>query len=110
MSVATFAPSRRPSLGRGDGIVYYAAGWQLLFAAGTVKSYAYFKTDDGEADWPWRVNVELDEAYVRDFIHDGVPLDVLNVDGRDLRRLMRRRSHMKLSKEEYEAALDALRL
>jgi hypothetical protein len=74
-----------------------------------VKSYAYFKTDDGQKKWPWRVNVELDEAYVRDFIHDGVPLDVLNVDGRDFGMLMRRRSHMKLSDEEYQAALDALR-
>jgi hypothetical protein len=35
---------------------------------------------------------------------------VLNVDGRDFRTLMRRRSHMKLSDVEYQAALDALRL
>jgi hypothetical protein len=110
LHAATFGPiARRPSLATGDGIVYYAAGWQLLFAAGTVTSYAYLFEAEGETPWPWRVNVQLDEEYTHEFIADGVPLDVLNVDGRIFGNLMKRRSHMALRPGEYQAALDALR-
>lgn len=110
VNAVTFGPKeRRPSVGTGDGVVYYAAGWQLLFAAGLVTSYAYLFEAEGETPWPWRVNVELDDDYTREFIHDGVRLDVLNVGGRDFRTLMRRRSHLKLRDTEYQAALDALR-
>jgi len=108
MSAVTFGPSRRPGLGTGDGVLYYAAGWRLLFAAGTVSSYAYWFESDGYTSWPWRVNVQLDDAYTREFIHEGVPLDVLNVAGRNFGNLMKRRSHMTLSDAEWQAGLDAL--
>lgn len=109
VNAVTFGPrERRPSVGTGDGIIYYAAGWQLLFAAGRVTSYAYLFEAEGATPWPWRVNVQLDDDRTRQFIHDGVPLDSLNVDGRDFRTLMRRRSHLKLSDAEYRAALDVL--
>lgn len=109
LNAATFPEGRRPSLATGDSIVYYAAGWQLLFAAGTVTSYSYLFEAEGDTPWPWRVNVDLDDDYTREFVHDGVPIDVLDVDGRNFRTLIRRRSHMTLSDAEYQAALSALR-
>jgi len=102
---ATFG--REPSVKAGDGIVYYASGKGLVFAAGDVTSYPYRAESPTETDWPWRVNVRLDWSV--DYIHEGVPLEDLNVNGRDLRRSMRRRSHIRLSEKEYEAAVNALR-
>ena len=103
---ATF--SRRPSVKAGDGIVYYATGWGLVFAAGEVTSYPYLSKADAptEEGYPWWVNVRLD--WSRRFIHDGVPLDRLNVEGRDLRRSIRQHGHIRLREKEYEAAVNAL--
>jgi len=93
----------------GDGIVYYAAGFGLLFAAGTVASHPYFDPADGEEDWPWRVDVSLDEESSLRFIHHGVSLDEASIDGRDLRRSIRQKSHIRLTENEYRAAIGALR-
>jgi|GEM_PF-3379089 len=100
----TFA--RRPGLTKGDGVVLYAAGVGLVFAAGRVTSHAYLDATDTTA-WPWRVNIKLDEA--REFLHDGEPLEVLNVEERDLRKAIKRRSHIRLSYAEFDAAVRALR-
>lgn len=99
---------RRPSVERGDRIVYYSAGRGrgLIFAEGEVTSYPYEERSDRRPRYPWWVDVRLDLGC--DFIHDGVPLETLSVDGRDLRRLMRRRSHIRLTPREYEAAIRAL--
>lgn len=99
---------RRPSVERGDRIVYYAAGRErrLIFAEGEATSYPYHEGRDKRPQYPWWVNLRIDLK--RDFIHDGVPLDALSVDGRDLPKLMRRRSHIKLSRKEYEAAIRVL--
>jgi hypothetical protein len=102
---ATFG--RHPSVKAGDGIVYYASGKGLVFAAGEVTSYPYEAESPTETHWPWRVNVRLD--WSKPFIHEGVALENLNVDGRDLRVSMRRRSHIRLSEKEYEAAIAALK-
>jgi hypothetical protein len=98
----TFA--QKSSIEPGDKIVLYAAGWGAFFAAGTAESYPYPKEGDGR--WRWRVKLSLDHALPA--IHDGIPLQLLNVDGRDLRVAMRRRSHIRLSEAEYEAAIQAL--
>jgi hypothetical protein len=45
----------------------------------------------------------------RDFLLDGVPLEVLNAEERDLRNMIKRRSHIRLSANEYDAAVRALR-
>ena len=100
---------RNSSMKKGDGIVYYAAGFGLLFAAGTVTSHPYFAPEDGEEDWPWRVDVSLDEESSLRFIHHGVSLDEASVDGRDLRRSIRQKSHIRLSENEYRSAIEALR-
>ena len=101
---ATFG--RHPSVKAGDGIVYYATGKGLVFAAGLVTSYPYQAESPTETHWPWRVNVRLDHQ--KDFIHDGVPLEDLSVGERDLKVSMRRRSHIRLSQAEYDAAVGAL--
>jgi len=98
----TFA--QNSSIEPGDKIVLYAAGWGAFFACGTAHSCPYEYDDDDP--WRWRVDFKLDHAVPR--IHDGVPLQVLNVDGRDLRIAMRRRSHIRLSEAEYDAAVQAL--
>ena len=96
----------RPGMRTGDRIVLYASGWGVIFAVGEVTSLPYRHIDEGEEDWPWRVNVAL--ARSRQFLHDGVPLDVLNVEERDLRNTIKRRSHLRLSPTEYDAAVRAL--
>lgn len=100
----TFA--RRPGLAKGDGVVLYAAGVGLIFAVGRVTSHPY-RDEADTTDWPWRVNIELDQS--REFLHDGEPLEVLNVDGRDLRNVIKRRSHVRLSDAEFQSAVRALR-
>lgn len=99
----TFA--RRPGLAKGDGVVLYAAGTGLVFAVGSATSHPYLDESD-TTNWPWRVNIKLDWA--REFIHDGEPLEALNVDERDLRTAMKRRSHIRLSEAEFDAAVKAL--
>lgn len=100
---------RNSSMKTGDGIVYYAAGFGLLFAAGTVTSYPYIEPTDGEEEWPWRVDVSLDEGASLRFIHHGVSLDEVSIDGRDLGRSIRQKSHIRLSETEHAAAIAALR-
>lgn len=97
---------RHPNMKRGDKIALYASGWKLIFAVGEVTGAAYQAESVADTPWPWRVNVHLHQS-VR-FVHDGVPLDELSVDGRDLSVSMRRRSHMRLSDAEYEVAAASL--
>lgn len=100
---ATFA--RRPGIRTGDGIVYYAAGHRVFFAAGQATSLPYLDADD-ETRWPWRVNVTL--PWRTEFVHDGVPMEHLNIDGRDLRDSIKQHSHIRLSESEYTEALRRL--
>jgi hypothetical protein len=90
----------------GDGIVYYATGTGLFFAVGEVTSDPYLAEDPSQTNWPWRVNVTLDHS--TRLVDEGVPLETLSVDGRNLRVSMRRRSHIRLSENEYDAAVRAL--
>jgi hypothetical protein len=95
----------KPSLAKGDSIVLYAAGVGLVFAVGKVTSFPYLDDSDASS-WPWRVNTELDQS--REFLHDGEPLEALNAEERDLRKVMKRRSHIRLTEAEFEAAVRAL--
>jgi hypothetical protein len=96
----------RPGLAKGDGVVLYASGTGLIFAVGSVTSFPYLAEEDATTGWPWRVNVELDNS--RPFVHDGELLSTLNVEDRDLRKVIKRRSHVRLSDAEYAAATRAL--
>jgi hypothetical protein len=98
----TFA--QNSSIEPGDKIVLYAAGWGAFFAIGTAESYPY----EADVDDAWRWRVDFTPEHALPAIHDGIPLQKLNVDGRDLRVAMRRRSHIRLSEAEYAAAVEAL--
>ncbi|MGV1048515.1 MAG: hypothetical protein ACOYD4_08355 [Solirubrobacterales bacterium] len=97
----------KPGLRKGDGVVLYATGTGLIFAVGTVTSHPYLPAGESDSGWPWIVNVEYQRS--RPFIHDGELLEVLNVEDRDLRKVIKRRSHVRLSEAEFEAAVQALR-
>ena len=54
---------------------------------------------------PWGWHVKVKPVIDLDFVHDGVPLENLNVDGRDLRRSIRQHSAIRLTEIEGNAAL-----
>ena len=60
---ATFPKERRPRIETGDGIVYYAAGYGVIFAAGKTTSLPFLDMDD-DSRWPYRVRVSLTHALV----------------------------------------------
>jgi hypothetical protein len=102
---ATFP--HNPRIRTGDGIVYYAVGHGVIFAAGAATTLP-FRAQDDETRWPFRVGVSLTETV--EFVHDGEPLDSVSIDGRSLRQSIRQHSHIRLSEAEYEAAVQALRM
>ena len=103
-TAATFA--RRPMVAKGDRIVYYAAGTKLIFAAGTVTSHPYQESANS-GGYTWRVDVSLDIK--KDTVHDGVSLAHLNLRADNLvSNRIKRRSHVQLDSDEYEAAIAAL--
>lgn len=91
----------------GDRIVYYASGIGLVFTVGTVTSYPYRLDEAWSEEWQRVVNVKLNA--MREYIHDGVPLEALNAAGRELRSSIKRRSHIRLLDPEYERAVELLR-
>ena len=99
-------PPREPRIKKGDILVLYAAGKRVVFAIAEATSFPYHRSDVDQR-WPWLINVR----YLQDrrFLHDGVPLTALNVDGRDLGKSIRQKSHIRLKKVEYEAAARALK-
>jgi hypothetical protein len=100
---ATFP--RRPGIKPGDGIAYYATGIGSVFAFGSVTTFPY--EVEGEHDgYPWRAGVALDTW--RTFVHEGIPLDLLSIDGRDLRGSIKQKSHIALSDAEFAAISPAL--
>ena len=101
LTAATFG--RRPGIRTGDGIVYYGAGYRVVFAAGYATSLAFHAENQEDTRWPWRVKVSL--PWITEFIHDGVPLDDLNVDGRYLSESIKQHSHIRLTQLEFEAAV-----
>jgi len=103
-----FVTSRkRMSMRPGDGIALYATGLGSVFAFGRVTSFVYERPDAGQEGFEWCVNVDLGDNY-REFIHEGVPLDLVSVDGRDLRGSIKQQSHIKLSPVEFDAIRKAL--
>jgi hypothetical protein len=104
LRAATFA--RKSGIRTGDGIAYCATGRRVVFAAGHATSLPYLAESPDETHWPWRVNVSL--PWVTEFVYEGVPLEHLNVGERELARSIKQHSHIRLTKEEYEAAVRGL--
>jgi hypothetical protein len=99
---ATFP--RRSGVRPGDTLLYYAVGQRVVFAAYEATSLP-FNADPADA-WGWHVKVV--PIIDVDFVHDGVPLESLNVNGRDLRRSIRQHSAIRLTDAEGEAAVSEL--
>jgi hypothetical protein len=105
--LSEFVTSRqRMSLKPGDGIAYYATGLGSVFAVGTVTSFVYEQPEEQHEDYTWRVDVNL--SHWRNFVHEGVPLELVSVEERDLRGSIKQKSHITLSPAEYEAISTAL--
>lgn len=98
--------ARRPGVRRGDRILYYGAGWRLIFAAGEVTSGPYREESDRHRGYPWWVNVHLD--LLRTFVKDGIPVTTISVGGRELSKSIQQKGLIRLRPEEYEAARRAL--
>jgi hypothetical protein len=105
LRAATF-PRCPKGIRAGDGVVYYAAGHRLTFAAGHVSSDAYQAESYERTHWPWRVDVFLSQTV--EFVHEGTPLEHLNVSGRDLAQSVRRHAYIRLTKDEYETGVRSL--
>jgi hypothetical protein len=86
----------RPGMKTGHGIVLYASGTGL----GLRHWIRNQPSVPAGSTRPRRVNVALD--HWRDFVHDGVALELLNVEERDLRRVIKRRSHVRLSDAGFQ--------
>ena len=98
--------TRRPSMKAGDGIVYYAAGTGLIFAAGEIVSHPYERPESREdANWPWRVDISLDPTATKQFVHEGIRLKAIGVDPKSIRQ----KGHIRITKRQYDRALQALR-
>jgi hypothetical protein len=98
---------KRMSMRPGDRIALYATGQGAVFAFGRVTSFAYPRPDPNDEGFEWCVNVDLGSNY-REFLHEGVPLNLVSVDGRDLRKSIKQQSHIKLSPVEFDAIRRAL--
>jgi hypothetical protein len=102
--VATF--SRRPSARPGDRLFYYAVGDRVVFGIYEVTSLPFESDEDGDRfTWTLKVRRVID----LDFLHDGVPIEELNVDGRDLRISIRQKGAIRLRNAEPEVAEAELR-
>ena len=100
---ASFA--RRPGVGSfvdGDDFVYYALRGDLsrIVAIGKVLRAAVYEASH-DPGWPWLAEVRLDS--VVESIGSGFPLELLDVD-RPLLKSVQRRSHVRLSQEEFSRA------
>jgi hypothetical protein len=94
---------RRPRIVPGDRLVYYAAGWRRVFAIVEVVGEP---TDTvataNPARWPWSVAVE--PLLVVPHMENAPPVEAIGVAARS----MSQQSHIRLSPEHYERAVEAI--
>jgi alpha-D-ribose 1-methylphosphonate 5-phosphate C-P lyase len=100
---ADFSPTRRPrQIHEGDHLILYAAGGRkCVFAVARVTSEV--KASD-YPDWPYRLDIEY---LVNVSPADGVLIDQVSIE-RDLGKLVRRQSYIRLTMEEYNRAASLL--
>jgi hypothetical protein len=97
-------PKRPRRIKAGDTIVLYAAGWRVIFAAGEATTIPY-SPPSVDPKYPWLVDVVWEEDSTLPFVHHGIPLAALGVDGKSVRQ----QSHISLTEEQYRAAIRSLR-
>jgi hypothetical protein len=95
---------RRPRIEPGDRLVYYAAGWRCVFA---VVQAVGDPTDtiphtSNPARWPWSIAVEALLVIPR--LENAPPVEAIGVAARS----MSQQSHIRLSEEHYERAVEAI--
>ena len=96
---------RHPSVRPGDRLFYYAVGHRVVFGVYEVTSLPFPSGEDGRFDW----HVKVEPIVDLEFLHDGIPVEKLNVDGRDLKVSMRQKSAIKLRPGEVQIGEEELR-
>jgi len=95
---------RRPRIEPGDRLVYYASVWQRLFAVVEVigePTDAHPSPSDPQR-WPW--SVEVTPLLLVPLLDDAPPIGACGVAPRS----MSQQSHIRLTPEQYERAVDAI--
>jgi hypothetical protein len=92
---------RRPRVAEGDRFVYYASVWKRIFAIVEVVAEPTDRVS-GSARWPWTVDVE--PLLVVPHMENAPPVEAIGVAARS----MSQQSHIRLSEEHYERAVEAL--
>jgi hypothetical protein len=95
-------PPRTPTLETGDKVLYYASGWQRIFAAGQLTTNPKRVHAPGYEDYPWVARVRL---------HLLVPDLALAPDFRraDIRSTsVRSKSHIRLTESQYRKGVAEL--
>ena len=90
---------RRPRMGAGDRLVYYASVWQRVFA---VVEMVGEPEQIEHPRWPWIVHVE--PLLVIPDLDAAPPVEAIGVAPRS----MSQQSHIRLTPEQYERAVEAL--
>ena len=91
---------RRPRIGPGDRLVYYAAGWKAVFAV--VEVVGEPVAEGANPRWPWVVDVEPLLAIPR--MDAAPPVEAIGVAARS----MSQQSHIRLTPEQYTRAVEAI--
>jgi hypothetical protein len=55
-----------------------------------------------------RATAHVSLSQIVEFVHEGTPLEHLNVSGRDLAQSVRRHAYIRLTKDEYETGVRSL--
>jgi hypothetical protein len=95
---------RRPRIQAGDRLVYYAAGWRCVFAVVEAIGEPTDKVShtSNPARWPWSIAVE--PLLVIPRLENAPPVEAIGVAARS----MSQQSHIRLSEEHYERAVEAI--
>jgi hypothetical protein len=101
MSLRRTGFPRRPRMAPGDRLVYYASVWQVVFALVEVVGEPT-DADPPSERWPWTVAVS--PLLLIPSLDDAPPVQALGLAPRS----MSQQSHIRLTPEQYERAVDAI--
>jgi len=97
----------RPSVAPGDQLVYHAIGEDVSRVVAIADVVGPVRYEAGaDPGFPWVCDVRIRTK--RDRVEDGVPLEELNSDERDLRQSVSQKSHIELTEAEFARAERAL--
>jgi hypothetical protein len=92
---------RRPRIVPGDRLVYYAAGWRRVFAIVEVVGEPTNR-ESHSTRWPWTVAVE--PLLVVPHMENAPPVEAIGIAARS----MSQQSHIRLTPDHYERAVEAI--